>query len=159
MKIILSLILLFWGVSSARGEQAENWYIGPRVGFVSPFTGILGFEIQRRHFALCAGLPGTYGAKYYFSFPRKSWYVGLYVTRFNYTPETVEYEEGVPYDKKMVRRQGVGGGYRWRWGSGWDLDLSLGVGTVKDTAEYRGVETLRWTGTDIKAGPTIGYSF
>lgn len=116
-------------------------------------------EIQRKHFALCAGMPGTYGAKYYFSFPRKSWYVGLYMMRYNYTPEKVEYEEGVPYDKKKVRRQGMGAGYRWRWGSGWDLDLSLGVGTVNDTAEFHGVETLRWTGTDIKAGPTFGYSF
>ncbi len=152
-------LLLRSSAQSAGQDQKENWYIGPRVGIVSPFTGLVGIEAQWKHFAVCSGMPGTYGAKYYFSFPKHSWYVGLYMVRYNYSPESVQYEEGHPYDKKKIRRNGFGGGYRWRWGSGWDLDLSLGVGTIKDIYTYQGIDSIKWSGTDIRGGPTFGYSF
>jgi hypothetical protein len=160
IKVIFAAVILLGLIGPLRADQGENWYIGPRVGFVSPFTGLVGIEAQRKHFALSAGMPGTYGAKYYFSIPNHSWYVGLYMVRYNYTPESVQYSDhGYPYDTKKVRRNGVGGGYRWRWGSGWDLDLSVGVESVKDTAKYKGIETVRWSGTGIRGGPTFGYSF
>lgn len=159
MKNIVTFFLLFLGVCSVRGEQSENWYIGPRVGIISPFTGIIGIEAQWRHFAVGAGMPGTYGAKYYFRFPKHSWYLGAYMVKYNHKLESVQYEQGHPYDKEKIRRKGVGGGYRWRWKNGWDLDLSLGLGVIKDVSEYRGQDVIYWEGTDIRGGPTFGYSF
>lgn len=159
MKSIFFGILFFFSVcSAAHTAEGENWYIGPRVG-ISPFTGLVGFEAQWKHIALSAGMPGTFGAKYYFRFPKHSWHVGLYMVKFNYSPGSVQYEEGIPYDKEKIRRRGIGTGYRWRWGSGWDLDLSLGVGIIEDVYTYKGIETIEWSGTEIRGGPSFGYSF
>ena len=113
MKVIFTVVVLLMLISTLRAEQGEDWFIGPRVGFVSPFTGLVGIEAQRKHFSLSAGMPGTYGAKYYFSFPKHSWYVGLYMVRYHYTPVSVKYSDHVyPYATKTIRRNGIWGGYR-----------------------------------------------
>ena len=60
---------------SETDPRKENWYIGPRIG-ISPYTGIIGLEIQNRHFALSLGFPTTVGLKYYFKPYGHSWFVG-----------------------------------------------------------------------------------
>lgn len=155
---ILTLALAITACTAGKASAEEQWYIGPRIG-ISPFTAVVGIEAQRRHIAVSAGIPGTYGLKYYFSFPKHSWFLGVCMTRYNIRFDDVEFEEGAPYDHKTVRREGGGGGYRWRWKNGWDLELALAVTTVRDTAEYQGRQTLTWSGASLFPGLSFGYSF
>ncbi len=117
--------------ASAAAEE-KDFYITPRIGF-STLTGLVGIELQHKHFAFDIGYyfseepekEGeynrflTYGIKYYFKPHRSTAYIGL---------------GGVTALVKIIDEDdggtGIGFilGYRWRWGKGWDFNLGIGAG-------------------------------
>ena len=122
----------FEDIQSKKNQKAsaaakeKDFYITPRIGF-STLTGLIGIELQYKHFAFDLGYyfseepeeEGeynhflTYGIKYYFKPHRSTWYFGLgAVTNLD------EGELGI----------GFLFGYRWRWGKGWDFNLGIGAG-------------------------------
>jgi hypothetical protein len=128
---VVCMLALQGQAETVEPEISEEWHIGPRIGG-SPYTGILGVEVQWRAYAFGIGeiLDGvSSGLRYYFSPQKHSWYLGAflllaeeeYTGYFYVTPETTEQLVEKRY------RLGLGGGHRWRWGSGWDLSLGLGV--------------------------------
>ena len=130
--------------------EKEEWYIGPRLGY-SPFTSIVGLEIQHRHFALSFGFPLKAGFKYYFKPYRHSWFVGGSFSYFktdskDFSGDTTETEGG------------VGGGFRWRWGTGWDFSISLSV-LYGEKKEENGFLVRKEKYIGIRPGITVGYSF
>ena len=109
-------------VSSSTKEK--DFYVTPRIGF-STLTGLIGIELQYKHFAFNIGdFMGTevkhcltYGIKYYFKSHHSTWYFGL--------------GGGTALDEFIGEnnwRQHIGFilGYRWRWGKGWDFNLGIG---------------------------------
>lgn len=123
-------------IQSQKKEKAsvvakeKDFYITPRIGF-STFTGLVGIELQHKHFAFDIGYyfseepekEGeynhflTYGIKYYFKSHHSTWYFGL--------------GGGTALDEFIGEnnwRQHIGFilGYRWRWGKGWDFNLGIG---------------------------------
>ena len=105
-------------------RMLKEFYITPRIGF-STFSGLIGIELQYKHFAFNIGdFMGakvkhclTYGIKYYFKSHHSTGYFGL--------------GGGTALDEFIGEnnwRQHIGFilGYRWRWGKGWDFNLGIG---------------------------------
>ena len=70
-----------------QGGNEESWLIGPRVG-VSPFTGNVGIELQRKRFSLSWGgsiNSESLGLRYYPNPLTHSWYIGAFY--WNYVRE------------------------------------------------------------------------
>ena len=127
LRKCLFFMLLFIGiVHFSLGEEIDHkdFYITPRIGF-STFSGLIGIELQYKHFAFNIGdFTGekvkhclTYGIKYYFKSHHSTWYFGL--------------GGGTALDEFIGEnnwRQHIGFilGYRWRWGKGWDFNLGIG---------------------------------
>ena len=135
------------GHDDERLENKEAWFIGPRIG-LSPYTGILGVELQYKHAALTAGWPKSIGLKYYFVDSGHSGFIGGSFKRYSFVDR---------YNRNVTQTQfGGGPGYRWRWGSGWDLSMS--VSFLYLIEGYEGV-ALDEKGLVIFPGITFGYSF
>ncbi|HEX9758128.1 MAG TPA: hypothetical protein VGB26_10045 [Nitrospiria bacterium] len=130
--------------------EKEEWYIGPRLGY-SPFTSIVGLEIQHRHFALSLGFPPKVGFKYYFKPYRHSWFVG---GSFSYYKTDTKDFSG----DKTETEGGGGGGFRWRWGTGWDFSISLSV-LYGEEKEKTGSLVKKNNYIGLRPGITVGYSF
>lgn len=135
-------------------KTAEKWYVGPRIG-VSPFTGLLGIEAQREHLAFFAGLAPRFGMRYYFRFPKHSWFVGAIYSHYSY-----EEKQGAVLQNKTFTETGPGGGFRWRWGTGWDLELAMALLQVKEEdAATPFTRSKVKKSTVIFPGVSFGYSF
>jgi hypothetical protein len=163
VAVLIILSCIYFGVPEVRANEKEIkkspeedlWYVGPRIGY-SPFTGIIGLEIQYRHMALTFGGPGNAGVKYYFSFPKHSWFVGGFYSQ--YDSDNEETKEGITYTDSNTIEGGIAGGYRWRWGSGWDLSLCLGIAYGEEeltNSYYKRTETY----IGFRPGVIFGYSF
>jgi len=109
---------------ASAAAKEKDFYITPRIGF-STFSGLIGIELQYKHFAFNIGdFTGanvkhclTYGIKYYFKSHHNTWYFGL--------GGGTALDEFIPENNW---RQHIGFilGYRWRWGKGWDFNLGIG---------------------------------
>ena len=125
-KCLFFMLLFISIVHFSLGEEiySKDFYITPRVGF-STLTGMMGIELQYKHFAFDIGYgtgskvkyTSTYGIKYYFNSYRSTPYIGL--------GGWTDYEEIIT-DKEWRTAIGFMLGYRWRWGKGFDANLGIG---------------------------------
>ena len=131
-------------IQSQKKEKAsavakeKNFYITPRIG-VSTLTGLIGIELQYKHFAFDIGyIKGTppdedvnhdltYGIRYYFEPHRSTAYIGL--GGWIDLVKIIDEDEG---------RTTIGFilGYRWRWGKGWDFNLGIGPAFSKGKGAF-----------------------
>ncbi len=113
----------------AEGTPKDS-LVTPKIGF-SPFTGIVGLEVQHKHLALDLGIPLSGGIRYYFRPERHSWFAGLYGMGWGYDHD--ETKDSVPYTHYALITGGAAGGYRWLWRSRWSLELGLALGYQEQT--------------------------
>lgn len=133
----------------------EDWYIGPRIG-ISPFTGVIGLEIQYHNFALSGGIPGNVGLKYYFKPDGHSLFLGGYFLHFKNDSNDLPYG-GFDGDTTWTEG-GLGFGHRWRWGSGWDLSLCAAI-AYGEKEETTGPAWRKTKYIGFRPGIAVGYSF
>lgn len=111
-------------ISEEKPMDTPSFRGGLHLGF-SPYTGLLGLELSRGHWAATLGLPSCAGIKYYPDERGCRWFVGAHAMYFKIDDkETVD---GVTYDKTTIGYAGLGLGYKWRWRNHWDLNLSASV--------------------------------
>lgn len=128
---------------------------GPHIGF-SPYTGVIGAEIQKGHYGLTLGIPACIGFKYYPDERGYRWFFGLHAMHYNLDEnETVD---NVPYNELTNTSAGAGFGYKWRW---WDhLDLTLSLSALYEKERKSGSYGSRTDNTLFALpGLTIGYTF
>jgi hypothetical protein len=117
--------------TSAEAKE-KDFYITPRGGF-SPFTGLIGIELQYKHFAFDIGYATfgythregegiqqflAYGIKYYVNPHKRTVYVGV----GSWTELTKGQDpQDETYPITFIF------GYRWRWKTGWDFNLGIGA--------------------------------
>lgn len=164
---IAFIIVLLFAVQAFAEETPEDqvpveklpvvseWRGGPHIGF-SPYTGIIGAEIQKGHYGVTLGLPECIGFKYYPDERGYRWFYGFHAMHFSVSEsETVD---NVPYNKSAYTFVGAGFGYRWRW---WDhLDLTLSLSAEYGKTIYTGFFGSK-TEQSVGALPglTLGYTF
>jgi hypothetical protein len=90
---------------------ASEWRAGPHIGF-SPYTGIIGVEIQKGHYGVTLGLPECIGFKYYPDERGYRWFYGVHAMHFS-TDENGT-EGFFPYNKITDTMAGAG----FEWGAG-----------------------------------------
>lgn len=156
------IITCGWSFASSDKPDAEDtairkdWHIGPRIG-ISPYTGLIGLEVQYKHFAFDAGYPGNVGIKYYGKPYGHSWFAGAHYLHFETDSSDLDDLTGLDGDTDRDEF-GLGGGYRWRWGGGWDLSLSAALFYAEEKEES-GSAWRRTQLIGIRPGIAFGYSF
>src|SRR5260221_176294 len=117
--LFLSIFLITGGAYASENEigtAPNTWYAAGKLGF-SAFTGIIGFELQRHHFALDIGLPFAGAVRYYARPDGHSWFGGLYGLGYGF--DNTETKDGITYTHYSHIEGGLGGGYRWLWRTRW----------------------------------------
>ena len=159
MKRIRLFVLILCGfecVNTAFAARTDQtWYVTPKIGY-SLFTGILGLEVQRDHWAFDAGYFPSGGVRFYFKPQGHSWFTGVYGSGYGYDDnETID---GIAYTHKSAIQGGAAGGYRWFWRSRWSLELGLAIGYGETRWTNAYVERIE---KGIRVNPllTAGFSF
>lgn len=86
--MIMLLLITSHPVFAANSPVDGEWGGTPHLGF-SPYTGLIGVEIQNSHFGLTLGLPASIGVKYYFDEKGDRFFVGAHALRMEFDPEFV----------------------------------------------------------------------
>lgn len=157
-NIVIHIILVLLSVVPAFAEEPQTiqeWQGGLHIGF-SPYTGIIGAEIQNGNYGVTLGLPACIGFKYYPDDRGYRWFLGLHAMRFSLNEQQTI--DNTSYDKSTNTYLGAGLGYRWRW---WDhLDLTLSLSATYEKNELTGSYGNR---TDASIYPfpglTVGGTF
>jgi hypothetical protein len=158
IRIFIASILVLLVVAPAFADEpqtAPEWRGGPHIGF-SPYTGIIGAEIQNGHYGLTLGVPTCIGFKYYPDERGYRWFFGLHAMYFSLDEQKTV--GNIPYNGSTNTYAGAGFGYRWRW---WDhLDLTLSLSATYEKEKQTGSYGNR-TDESLYAFPglTIGGSF
>jgi hypothetical protein len=136
--------------------QNRDYYFDINSG-VSQFNGLIGFEVQRSHYAIGIGYPAVVSLKYYVDPRDDSVYYGFFSGRYKNSAYN-EIEDGIYYYEYERSSSGIGTGYKWQWDSGWNFDVSVTIGVVERT--YRNTFLERRSNNQFYAlGFTGGYSF
>lgn len=156
---IIVLVLFFTVfVSPALADEAQpapEWRGGPHIGY-SPYTGVIGVEVQKGHFGATLGVPVSLGLRYYLDEQGYRWFVGFHGRHDAYDED--ETIDGIPYEDVTFTDAGIGFGYKWRWRNHWDLtaNFSVGYGREKRTGMYA-TRTEEYIG--LFPGLSLGYTF
>jgi hypothetical protein len=136
-------------------ENFSRWRGGPQIGF-SPYTGVIGAELQKGHYGLTIGMPASLGIRYYLDDRGYRWFFGAHA--MYYSIDKDETKDGIRYENKDSTYAGLGFGYKWRWKNHWDLIVSLSIAYYKEELENDFADR---TDEYISAMPgvAIGYSF
>ncbi len=153
--IIMLILTTRQSVSAANSPVDGEWGGTPHLGF-SPYTGLLGIEIQNSHFGLTLGMPASIGFKYYFDEKGDRLFLGAHAMRMEFDHD--ERKDGVLYKENKTTVLGAGLGYKWQWEQGWNITLSLSI--VHYDEELKNSATSR-TEDSIESFPglTFGYRF
>ncbi len=152
--VILSVYLL----SPSQAYSADDYSDvqgGLHVGF-SPYSGIIGGELQTGHYGLILGVPASLGVRYFFREQRDRWFIGAHV--MYYESEEEETKKGIRYDELKVLLTGFGFGHKWRFKEHWDFILSLSLAYQKEEYSNSYAE-LTEEALGVLPGITIGYTF
>jgi hypothetical protein len=155
MKRWLVLAFLVISLVGPGHAQEHPWYFTPRIG-LSYFSGVIGFELQKSHWAFDIGLPLAGGVKYFFHPHSHGWFTGAYGAGWSFDND--ETKDGVKYTDYSMISGGIGGGYRWFWKTRWSLELGLTAGYLKE----RWTNSSAWReerGLTIFPVATFGFSF
>ncbi|MDA8137973.1 MAG: DUF3575 domain-containing protein [Desulfobacteraceae bacterium] len=147
------MILLPAGVWA--DSAAPQWRGGPHAGF-SPYTGIIGGELQYEHWGFTIGAPAALGVRYYLGEDGTRWFIGAHGMWYKLKED--EDKDGIHYTDQEHYYTGGGFGYKWRFKDHWDLVASLSLAYYSE--QYSNPNTKRTeTGILLFPGLTIGYSF
>lgn len=157
-RVVIAFIVALFFVVPAFAEEpptAQDWQGGLHVGF-SPYTGLIGAEIQKGHYGVTLGLPTCIGLKYYPDERGYRWFFGLHAMHFGLDEQ--ETVDNVNYNKSSNTYAGAGFGYRWRWWNHLDLTLSLSATYEKERRTgFYGSRTDE--GLYVLPGLTVGGTF
>ncbi|WGL16027.1 hypothetical protein PVT68_14775 [Microbulbifer bruguierae] len=162
MKSVFAIFLVAVCINAiaqeSHDEDKKNNKIEYNVKFgSSPFTGILGLEIQKNKWAIGFGTPLSVSLKRYFREDENSPYLGVYL--YDRTQDDFDdYEEGIYFQERQRKSYGIGGGYQWLWKSGWNLSLGGSVGDVKETYS-RGSMEMTKREYDLYLDLNVGFKF
>lgn len=153
--VLIMTLLLAAPAFAEEPQKTQEWQGGPHIGF-SPYTGIIGAEIQKGHYGVTLGLPTCIGLKYYPDERGYRWFFGLHAMHFSIDKD--QRVNNIPYNESTNTYAGAGFGYRWRW---WDhLDLTLSLSATYENDNLTGSYGNR---TDVSLyalpGLTIGGTF
>ncbi len=130
-------VILFW-LASFSGAVLADGSVGSDSGYhfnvamgASPYTGILGFEVQRANWGLGVGAPGSISMKYFKTPDADSLYAGVFWNDSN-NKEFNDYKDGIYFHERHRQAGGVGLGYRWLWSSGLNCSTGLATSKVKE---------------------------
>ena len=151
---IISVFLINPVLADPSQETSETQG-GFHLGF-SPYTGVIGAELQRGKYSLTLGIPASIGLRYYFNEQPKSWFLGAHAMYYNIDKD--ETKDGIRYTEKEVMISGLGFGHKWRYKDHWDLILSMSL--VYNKEEFKnGIVKRTEESIGALPGITIGYSF
>jgi len=163
LKILSQLcpLLLMVGIMMPQAGFAKNspvdgeWQGTPHVGF-SPYTGLVGLELQNTNFGLTLGWPASIGLKYYFDEKGDRLFLGTHALHLE--RDNDETKDGVLYTENERTLLGAGVGYKWQSEQGWNLTLSLSI--VYDREKLKNGSGAT-TEEDVISLPglTFGYRF
>ncbi len=111
--------------AEANQAAATRWRGGPQLGF-SPYTGIIGGELQYGRFGMTLGMPTTTGFKYYLDESGISWFVGVHGMWFR-QEDYDEEKDDITYGEREGYLFGTGFGYKWQFRTHWELSASLSL--------------------------------
>ena len=154
---IFANLVLFLPVSAYTDEAPlQSWRGGPQIG-ISPYTGVIGGELQKGKWALTMGLPAALGVRYYFAETGTKWFIGTHGMWYKLDDQNEE-KDGIRYTDVEDLYLGAGFGYKWRFKDHWDLVASLSLGYHKEELTGKGVWRTT-TGIAAMPGLSVGYSF
>lgn len=151
---VIGLILLLpvWALAE---PVTTAWRGGPHAGF-SPYTGIIGGELQNGHWGFTLGAPAALGVRYYPDREGTRWFFGAH--GMWYKLEKDEDKDGIRYTDQENYLAGAGFGYKWRFKGHWDLTASLSLTYYSEELTNTSAKRTE-TGIMLLPGITIGYSF
>jgi hypothetical protein len=152
--IVICLSLLSNGLLAE--ENSSDYMFNGKLG-LSPYTGILGLEVQKGKWSLGVGFPASVSLKRYNYENEDSLFYGIYWNNFkndNYD----DFENGMFFDEYERESYGVGAGYIWLWESGWNASTGLSIGEFEE--EYTNpYGKLIKDGIRIDLELSVGYKF
>lgn len=137
---------------------SDSVYFNPIIG-LSPFVGVIGFEIQKEHHSLGVGIPGNISYRYYFNPNKNTKFWGVYYGEFD-VEDNDERVDGVFFRDFETAFVGMGIGYRWLWHSGWNVNASISIQYYDDEYSNPG-SAMKATERGVMLFPGInaGYRF
>jgi hypothetical protein len=136
-----------------------QWHGGAHLG-LSPYTGVIGGELQYGRYAVTLGMPACAGFKYYLSDEGIHWFVGAHSSWYK-AEDAEEEKDNINYDDVEIFLIGTGFGYKWRFKDHWDLSVSLSIAYYEE--KLSNADTTDDERIDdyfvVFPGISIGYSF
>jgi len=135
-------------------------YFNVTIG-ISPFTGVLGFEAQKKNHSVSIGLPDRISYRYYSNPYQDTKFWGLYLGGYSLSESDTNKKyslNGVNYSDVERSYIGVGAGYRWQWPSGWNVSASIAI-EYFDEKYSDATSTLSDTDSGLFPFPGINVGF
>lgn len=156
MKKLLIIFLTFLSVNIFAEEKTSEYIFNGKLG-LSPYTGVVGLEVQKNKWSLGFGLPASVSLKRYVNENEDSLFYGVYWNNFsnnNYD----DTENGIFFERYERKEFGIGAGYIWIWESGWNTSTGLSVGDFEEEFTNSDVKLIK-TGVRINLELSVGYRF
>lgn len=156
MKKIMVMCLSLLSSGLLAEESSSEYMFNGKLG-ASPYTGILGFEVQKGKWSLGVGFPVSVSVKHYQYENEDSLFYGVYWNKFTDNSYD-DYKEGILFDEYERESYGVGAGYIWLWKSGWNA--STGISISEFEKEYAN-SNLKYfeEGYSVNFELSVGYKF
>lgn len=156
MGKVFGVALCLLAVNVYAEEVSSDFSFNGKLG-VSPYTGLLGVEIQKGKWSLGLGVPGNLSIKRYMHANEDSVFYGVYWSQYKDNSYD-DYEQGAYFDSYERKSYGVGAGYIWLWVSGWNVSTGLSVGEFEKQYSNSNF-TLTEDGIRIDLELSVGYKF
>ena len=156
MKKIMVMCLSLLSSGLVAEESTSEYMFNGKLG-ISPYTGLLGLEVQKGKWSLGVGFPVSVSVKRYQYENEDSLFYGVYWN--NLTDNSYDdYEDGILFDEYERESYGLGVGYMWLWESGWNTSTGLSVGEYKK--EYTNANLKYFEeGYNLNVELSVGYKF
>lgn len=156
MRKVFGVALCLLAVNLCAQENGSDFSLNGKLG-LSPYTGLLGVEIQKGKWSLGLGVPGNLSVKHYMHENKDSVFYGVYWNQYKDNSYD-DYEQGAYFDSYERKSYGVGAGYIWIWESGWNV--STGVSVSEFEKQYANSDfKLTKDGVRIELELSAGYKF
>ncbi len=156
MRKVFGFTLCLLATNLCAQENNSDFSFNGKLG-LSPYTGLLGVEIQKGKWSLGLGVPGNVSLKRYMHANDDSVFYGVYWNQYKDNSYD-DYEQGAYFDSFERKSYGIGAGYIWLWESGWNVSTGLSVSEFEK--EYTNSDfKLTKDGVRIELELSAGYKF